>query len=161
VRLRLVSLSIGTTSFYRECETHAPLSWESEPPPMLAHTPLPMSSSATLNPRICGISKLHVWSPNLQVSKAFLTHRTNRSMTRRRHAAMCAIPSLEWVKTREPRCPRYRCRTSLPGPSSVRLAGAAHWPQWPVLSEAAHHIGDITAPSWHHSVTESFVLPPY
>jgi hypothetical protein len=32
--------------------------------------------------------------------------------------------------------------------------------QWPVLSEAAHHIGDITAPPWHRSVTESFALPP-
>jgi hypothetical protein len=49
---------------YRECETHAPMSWESEPPAKLAHTPLPKSSSATLSPRICRISTLHVWSPN-------------------------------------------------------------------------------------------------
>jgi hypothetical protein len=32
------------------CATHAPLFWTSEPPLTFAHTPLPKSSSATLNP---------------------------------------------------------------------------------------------------------------
>ena len=42
------------------CDTHAPLFWESEPPPTFAHMPLPKSSKATLNPSICLIPKLRV-----------------------------------------------------------------------------------------------------
>jgi hypothetical protein len=42
------------------CDTHAPLFWESEPPPTFAHMPLPKSSKARLNPNIFVISKLRV-----------------------------------------------------------------------------------------------------
>jgi hypothetical protein len=78
--------------------THAPLFWESEPPPKLAHAPLPKSSIATLNPRIGSISKLHVWGSDPHVSEAFLTHRTIRGMTECRHAAMFVLQSLNRVK---------------------------------------------------------------
>jgi hypothetical protein len=42
------------------CDIHAPLFWESEPPPTFAHMPLPKSSRARLSPSICVISRLRV-----------------------------------------------------------------------------------------------------
>jgi hypothetical protein len=42
------------------CDTHAPLFWESGPPPTFAHMPLPKSSKARLSPSICVISKLRI-----------------------------------------------------------------------------------------------------
>jgi len=47
-------------------DTHAPLLWESGPPPTkFAHMPLPKSSRARLNPSICFISKLRIGFPTL------------------------------------------------------------------------------------------------
>ena len=52
-------------SRYRKAyDTHAPLFWESEPPPAaFAHMPIPRSSKARLSPRISFISKLHIGRP--------------------------------------------------------------------------------------------------
>jgi len=52
-------------SRYRKAyDTHAPLFWESEPPPAaFAHMPIPRSSKARLSPRISFISKLHIGHP--------------------------------------------------------------------------------------------------
>ena len=46
-------------------DTHAPLFWESGPPPTFAHMPLPKSSRARLSPSICVISKLRIGLTNL------------------------------------------------------------------------------------------------
>jgi hypothetical protein len=45
----------GSYHYRKACETHAPLFWESEPPPRFAHTPLANSKSAILSPIVCVI----------------------------------------------------------------------------------------------------------
>jgi hypothetical protein len=64
--LRLSLLSVRRSRYRKAYDTHAPLFWESDPPPAaFAHMPTPRSSKTRLSPRISFISKLHIGLPRL------------------------------------------------------------------------------------------------